>query len=171
MAESLALLADSLDMLADATVYGVSLLAVRRGARAKARAARWSGALQISLGVLILVETVRRLVYPPAPEAAYMVAVSLVALAANVLCLRIVSAHKEGGIHMKASVIFSQNDVIANLSVILGGAFVWLTSWHLADLFVGAGIALLVASGGFRILREARASLRESTGADSRASE
>jgi Co/Zn/Cd efflux system component len=82
-----------------------------------------------------------------------------VALVANLVCLRLIAAHKEGGIHMKASYIFSQNDVIANLSVILGGAFVWLTNLHLADLLVGAGIALLISSGGFRILREARESL------------
>lgn len=158
VAGSVALLADSTDMFADALVYGVSLYAVRRGHLAKARAATVSGVLQISIGLGLLFEIVRRLLNPMDPEPGYMMAVAAVALVANMICLRLISAHKNSGVHMRASVVFSENDVIANAAVIVGGLLVFATGWHLIDLAIGAGIAALVASGGFRILGDARAS-------------
>jgi len=156
LSESAALIADSFDMLADAAVYGVSLYAVFRGALAKASAAKLSGYLQLALGTIALAEVARRLAFGSSPEAAYMVLVSGLALLANVVCLRLIAAHREGGVHMRASFIFSQNDVIANSAVILGGLLVALSGWAAWDLIVGAGIGCLVLSGGVRILKEAR---------------
>lgn len=161
IADSAALLADSLDMLADAGVYAVSLYAVSRSARMRAWAAMSSGYLQVGLGGLALLEVARRLVTGPSPDPLYMIAVSVVSLMANVLCLRLVSRHRDGGVHMRASFIFSQNDVIANSAVILGGLLVAMTSWYQWDLVVGAGIGFLVLSGGWRILRDARRALAE----------
>jgi len=155
-AQSTALIADSFDMLADAAVYAVSLYAVFRGALAKASAARLSGYLQLGLGALAFVEVGRRFVFGSSPEAAWMIFVSAIALIANVVCLRLVAAHRQGGVHMRASFIFSQNDVIANSAVILGGALVVLSGWPAWDLIVGAGIGGLILSGGVRILEESR---------------
>lgn len=156
LSESAALIADSFDMLADAVVYAVSLHAVFRGALAKASAARLSGWLQVGLGIVAVAEVGRRLLFGSSPEAAFMILVSALALFANVVCLRLISVHREGGVHMRASFIFSQNDVIANSAVILGGLLVAASGWALWDLIVGAGIGCLVLSGGIRILREAR---------------
>ena len=156
LAESTALIADSFDMLADAAVYGVSLYAVFRGDAAKASAARLSGWLQLTLGMAALSEVGRRLVFGSSPEAFFMILVSTLALVANVVCLRLIAAHREGGVHMRASFIFSQNDVIANSAVIAGGLLVAVSGWSAWDLIVGAGIGGLVFSGGVRILREAR---------------
>ncbi len=157
VADSTALIADSLDMLADASVYAVSLYVVSRGDRARAAAARLSGFLQLGLGVFVLLEVCRRAIVGSNPEPAYMMAVSTIALAANVVCLRLIAAHREGGVHMRASFIFSQNDVIANAAVILSGLFVFLSGWPWWDLLAGAGIGTLVLWGGIRILNEARA--------------
>ena len=123
-AQSTALIADSFDMLADAAVYAVSLYAVFRGAIAQVSAARLSGYLQLSLGSAELVEVGRRFLFGSSPEAVYMVLVCTVALVANLICLRLIAAHREGGVHMRASFIFSQNDVIANCAVILSGLLV-----------------------------------------------
>jgi Co/Zn/Cd efflux system component len=57
---------------------------------------------------------------------------------------------------MRASYIFSANDVIANVGVIVSGVLVWLLGSRLPDLVVGAVIAVIVVKGGFEILREAR---------------
>lgn len=157
LARSTALLADSLDMFADAAVYGVSLWAVGRVAGAKASAARLSGILQVGLALFVLGETFRRLLSGGEPRSALMVAVGLVALAANVLCLSLLWRHRQGEVHMRASFIFSANDVVANLAVVLAGLLVNLTGSPLPDLVAGGGIAALVLSGGARILREARA--------------
>ena len=160
LAGSVALLADSSDMLADAAVYGISLYAVRRSAVAKARAAAASGVFQIAIGLALLAEAGRRLANPIEPEPGYMIAVAAVALVANAYCLRLIAAHKESGVHMSASAIFSQNDVIANAAVILGGVLVVASGWSQIDPVVGAGVSILVLSGGVRILREAKSATR-----------
>jgi len=155
-AESTALLADSLDMLADASVYGLSLYAVARTAKHQADAARASGILQIALGLGVLFEVIRRLLYGSEPVSLLMMLVGAAALAANLLCLVLIAKHRDGGVHMRASWIFSTNDVIANLGVIIsGGLVMWLGS-RLPDLIIGAIVSAIVLRGGLHILREAR---------------
>lgn len=153
LAESTGLIADSLDMLADALVYGLGLYAVGKAARTKVRAAHISGAFQAALAIGVLIDVTRRAVAGSAPEPPAMIAVSLLALAANVTCLLLIAKHREGGAHMKASWIFSTNDVLANTGVIVAGALVAWTGSRVPDLVVGTAVALLVFVGAARILR------------------
>lgn len=162
-ADSTALIADSLDNLADALVYSVSLYAVSRSAFARASAARLSGWLQLALGVFVLLEVGRRMLFGSRPEPALMIGVSILALIANVICLRLISVHREGGVHMRASFIFSQNDVIANAGVIVSGLLVAWSGAAWWDLLAGAAIGVLVLSGGVRIVKEARAASAEAS--------
>ena len=156
LARSTALLADSLDMFADAAVYGVSLWAVGRAAAAKAGAARLSGVLQVLLALFVVGETLRRTLAGGEPRSTLMMAVGLLAFVANAACLSLLWKHREGEVHMRASFIFSANDVVANLAVVLAGLLVRLTGSPLPDLVTGLGIAALVLAGGARILRESR---------------
>lgn len=153
VAESAGLLADSLDMFADAAVYTLALYAVGRTAAAKARVAHAAGWLQAALAIGALAEVVRRFVGGAAPEPPLMLGMATLALAANVVCLWLVSKHREGGAHMKASVIFSANDVVANAGVIVAGALVAATGSRLPDLAIGAIIATVVLLGARRILK------------------
>lgn len=152
-AESTGLLADSLDMFADAAVYGLALYAVGRSAGTKLRTAHVAGWLQAALAIGALVEVVRRFFVGSDPESTLMIAMASVALVANAACLWLVSKHKEGGAHMKASTIFSTNDVIANLGVIAAGVLVAFTGSEYPDLVIGALIACVVLLGARRILR------------------
>jgi Co/Zn/Cd efflux system component len=140
-------------MLADAGVYGLSLYAVGRSAALKLRAAHLSGWLQAALALGALADVTRRLLLGSAPEAPAMMGISLLALAANVLTLVLVSRHRDGGAHMRASVIFSTNDVLANLGVLLAGSLVAITGSRLPDLAIGAAVASMVLAGAVRILR------------------
>ena len=154
-AQSTGLVADSLDMLADASVYGIGLYAVGKSAGLKIKAARISGMVQIALGLWVLLEVLRKAWFGSEPMSSLMMAVGLVALAANWLCLSLMAKHQDDGVHMRASYIFSKNDVIANLGVVLAGALVWLTGSRYPDLLIGFIIAWVVLRGGLRILREA----------------
>jgi cation diffusion facilitator family transporter len=156
LAESTGLIADSLDMLADAMVYGVALYAVGGAESAKIRAALASGYFQMALALVVMLDVVRRAAFGSDPEPVYMVLVGLVALTANVICLRLISRHRDGGVHMRASWIFSRNDVIANAGVILGGAFVYATGVRWPDLLIGTAIAVIVLRGGLLIIADAR---------------
>ncbi|MDH3947661.1 MAG: cation transporter [Gammaproteobacteria bacterium] len=156
-AQSTALIADALDMLADAMVYGVGLYAVGKSLLVKAHAARISGSLQVLLGLLVLVDIVRRLIVGSEPVSTLMMGMGFIALIANVTCLVLIAKHREGEVHMRASWIFSKNDVIANLGVILAGGLVAWTGSRLPDLVIGLLVALIVIRGGILILQDAKA--------------
>lgn len=157
LARSMGLVADSLDMLADAVVYGLSLYAVGRTARHKGGVATASGVLQLLLAVLGLAETVRRFVTPQeTPGFRAMIGISLLALAGNAACLYLLQKSRSREAHMQASVIFTSNDVIANIGVIVAGVLVLLTASRWPDLVVGVAIFLLVGRGAWRILRLSR---------------
>ncbi len=156
IAESTALLADSLDMLADATVYGLAMYAVRRSSKAQQAAASISGVLQIALGIGVLAEIVRRAIFGSEPTSLLMVGTGCIALVANLICLRLISKHRDGGAHMRASWIFSKNDVIANTGVIIAGVLVVTLGSRVPDLVVGSIVAVIVVRGGLQICRNAR---------------
>ena len=153
LAQSTGLIADALDMFADAAVYGLALYAVGRTARHKLRAARLSGWLQLLLALGALAEVLRRLLLGSEPEPPLMMGIALLALLANLSCMALLARHREGGVHMRASWIFSTNDALANLGVIVAGALVAWSGSNLPDLLIGTVIALLVANGARRILR------------------
>ena len=151
IAESTALLADSLDMLADATVYGIALYAASRSGGAQRTAARVSGVLQIALGLGVLVEVIRRTLFGSEPTSHLMIGAGAVALVANLICLRLIAKHREGGAHMRASWIFSKNDVIANTGVIVAGLLVMALGSRVPDLVVGSIVAAVVIRRGVQI--------------------
>lgn len=152
-AESTGLIADGLDMLADSFVYGLSLYAVGKALSIKQRAAYFSGVMQIILGALCLIEVGRKFYYGSDPLSTYMIVISLVALAANLLCLSLIHKHKDGEIHMKASWIFSANDVIVNTGVIISGVLVYLLKSNIPDLIIGAIVSFVVIRGGVAIIK------------------
>jgi len=155
MGQSIGLISDAIDMLADALVYGAGLYAVGKATHIKNRAAYFSGIFQIILALSVLSDVIRRFLFGSEPESMLMVVFGLLALCANIWCLLIISKHRHGEIHMRASWIFSKNDVIANLGVIFGGILVYIFNSHLPDLFVGCIIALIVMQGGRTIIKDA----------------
>lgn len=155
LAQSTGLIADSLDMLADASVYAIGLYAVGKSAHLKTRAARLSGLAQIGLAMLVLVDVLRRFIFGSEPVGVLMIGVGCIALLANTACLALIAKHRENGVHMRASWIFSKNDVIANAGVILSGVLVWIFGSRYPDLAIGLAIAVIVLRGGTQILKEA----------------
>ena len=151
--QSTGLIADSLDMFADAAVYGVALYAVGHSGALKLRAAHFSGWLQVLLALLALSEVIRRFVFGSEPVSILMMSFGAVALIANTTCLLLLAKNKDDGAHMKASWIFSANDVIANIGVILAGILVAVTGSHYPDLIIGLIIVAVVLNGGRRILQ------------------
>ena len=154
---SMGLVADSLDMLADSFVYGLSLWAVGSTVIRKKRVARLSGYFQISLALLGLIEVIRRFIgFEGMPDFRIMIIVSVMALIANSVCLYILQRSKSKEAHMKASMIFTSNDVIINSGVIIAGILVLLTNSKYPDLIIGAIVFLIVVRGAVRILKIGR---------------
>ena len=152
IAQSTGLIAESLDNFADAAVYGLALYAVGHSVKMQVRAAHLAGVLQLILAVGVLAEVVRRFVFGSEPESLVMMGIAFIALIANTTCLLLISKHREGGAHMKASWIFSANDVVINLGVITAGALVAWTGSNYPDLIIGSIAGVIVLNGARRIL-------------------
>ena len=155
--ESMGLMADGLDMGADAAVYLLALLAVGASNDRKLRAARFAGRVQLLLAVLAILELARRALWGSAPEPPTMMGVSLLALAVNVTCLALLRRHREGEVHLQAAWIFSATDVQANIGVLAAGALVAYTGSAIPDLVIGLVVCWLVLRGAIRIGRRVRA--------------
>jgi cation diffusion facilitator family transporter len=162
LAHSTSLLADSLDMLADAVVYGISLYAVGRAISLKAKAALTNGWLQLTLSLVVLVDVGRRLLGDFTPEPMMMSLVSLMALAVNITCFAMLYRFRSGDINLKASWICSRNDMMANVGVMIAALLVSSTGQAWPDLLVGTLIAAIVMRSAIQIIREASALKRTS---------
>ncbi len=154
ISESMGLVADSLDMLADTMVYGLSLYAVGHLASKKKQIAKLSGYFQMALALFGIIEVIRRFFgIEEVPEFQLMIIISLFALVGNAVSLYLLQKSKSKEVHMQASVIFTSNDVIVNIGVILAGAIVYFTNSKYPDLIVGSIVFVLVAKGAIRILK------------------
>ena len=152
------LVADSLDMLADSFVYGISLFAVGGTLTRKKRIAKLAGYFQVTLAIIGFIEVLRRFFgTEELPNFTTMIVISVFALIANGICLYLLQQSKsKEEAHMKATMIFTSNDVIINLGVIVAGVLVnWLNS-NKPDLIIGTIVFILVIQGARRILKLAK---------------
>jgi Co/Zn/Cd efflux system component len=157
-ARSLGLIADALDMGADASVYALSLFAVGRSATRKRRLAAASGYLQLGLAIVGLAAVVRRFIGDvEPPDVSTMIVMSLLALAGNIATIVVLHRVRSSEAHIQASWIFTANDIKVNLLVIAAAAAVAATDSAAPDLIVGAVIFVIVANGARRILSISRA--------------
>jgi len=155
ISKSMGLVADSLDMLADSFVYGISLFAVGGSLIRKKKIAKLAGYFQIVLAVIGFAEVSRRFFnIESLPNFKTIIIVSIFALIANVICLYILQKSKsKNEAHMKASMIFTSNDIIINLGVICAGILVNVLNSNKPDLIIGVIVFVLVIQGAIRILK------------------
>ena len=156
-ASSTALLADSVDMLGDAIVYGVSLYVVARGAVWQARVARLKGLIMAAFGVGVLAQVVTKLLHGLHPNADTMGVVGSLALAANTVCLAMLWRRRRDDVNMRSAWMCSLNDVAGNAGVIVAGAAVALTASGWPDILVGLMIAGMFCASATHIIRAAAA--------------
>lgn len=150
---SMGLMADSLDMLADSIVYGLALFAVGAAMVRKKKIASTAGYLQLILAVLGLVEVIRRFIgFDGMANYQAMIVVSALACVGNGLCLYLLQQSKSKEAHMQASMIFTSNDVIVNLGVILAGVLVYVSQSNVPDLIIGVIVFGIVGRGAYKIL-------------------
>lgn len=151
---SFGLQADGLDMLADALVYGLAILAIGRSKLLQKRVALVAGILQLSLAGLGLYQLIQRILLQDyLPIGPVIMGTSLLALLANAYCLYLLRSHRSEKAHWQASTIFTSNDVIINIGVILAGGLVLYFESAWPDLIIGALIFGIVSFGAFRILK------------------
>ena len=160
LAGSVALLADSLDMLGDALVYGFSLYVVARGAVWKARASLAKAAVMGLFGLFVFGQVAYKLLFPQVPVVETMGAIAALALAANGVCFALLWHHRAEDINMRSVWLCSRNDLIANSAVLLAALAVRLTFSPWPDIAVGAFICAIFLRSAFLVAREAQTELK-----------
>lgn len=158
-ASSTALLADSLDMLADAIIYAISLFVLGRASHWRARAALTSGLFQLVLGIGIAIEAIVKLFVDGLPDTAAMGLFGLLALVANTICFILLTRFRDGDINLRATWICSRNDMIGNVGVLLAAGLVMWSGSAIPDIVIGLVIAAVVVHSAWRITNEAKAGL------------
>lgn len=143
VAESTALMADSLDMLGDALVYAVTLYALNRSMRWRAGAALFKAFAMLAFGLFVLGEVAYKSFYPALPAAPTMGAIGLLALAANSACLWLLMRHRSDDLNMRSVWLCSRNDIVANAGVVAAAAAVWWLQSPWPDLAIGLIVAAL----------------------------
>jgi len=157
LSRSMGLVADALDMGADASVYALSLAAVATSTVRKKRLARSSSYLQFGLALVGLIEVTRRTFADTAlPDTRSMIVMSIMALVGNIVTLVVLRRVMSGEVHLQASWIFTANDIKVNALVIVAAIVVAFTDSATPDLIAGAFIFLIVANGARRILQISR---------------
>jgi Co/Zn/Cd efflux system component len=150
-AGSSALQADSLDFLADAANYAVSIFVVGAAARTRAGAALLKGVSMAALGVGVCAFTLVRLVRGEVPEADVMGAVGFAAVAANLVVLWLLLSFRHGDANRRSVWICTRNDVIGNIAVLAAALGVFATRSVWPDVVVAAAMAFLAVRGGWQI--------------------
>lgn len=160
---SQALKADALDFLGDGLITFLGLLAIGWNLRARARAALLQGLFLGALGVGVLATTAYRVLVLNQPEAELMGIFGGIALVVNVAAALVLIPHRTGDANARAVWLFSRNDAIGNLAVVIAAGLVAWTGTAWPDLAVAVVIAGLFLQSSWAIVRDARTDLREAT--------
>ncbi len=155
LGNSISLVADSLDMLGDALVYGFSLYVVAHSPAMKAKAALLKGIIMAIFALFVLGQAIYRIVFPQLPVFEAIGAVGLLALAANGMCFFLLWRHRADDINMSSVWLCSRNDIIANVSVLFAAAGVWFTRSGWPDILIGLALAALFFRSALTVLRDA----------------
>jgi len=158
-AGSVALQADSLDMLGDALVYGFSLYVIAKSIRWRAASAILKGGVMSAFGLGVLGQTVYKLIYSSVPDAQLIGSIGALALAANLVCLYLLTRHRADDVNMRSTWLCSRNDIIANVGVLIAAALVAVSGTMWPDIIVALIITTLFLKTAFTIVSEARAEL------------
>jgi cobalt-zinc-cadmium efflux system protein len=166
LAGSLALLADAGHLASDVGAIAIGLIAARLAGvaptpartyglqRSEILGALANGVLLLIVTVLIVVEAVTRLGDPPDVGGVGMLVLGFVGLAGNVAATWVLAAGERDDINLEGVLRHSAADALSSLGVVAAGAVVLVAGWNIADPIASLLIALLIAAGSWRLLKE-----------------
>jgi Co/Zn/Cd efflux system component len=159
---SVALFADSVDFLEDASINLLILLALGWAVRARARLAMALAGLMLVPAGAFLWTLWGKFRAPEVPEAVALTLVGAGALAVNLTAALILARHRRhSGSLTRAAFLSARNDAAANVAIVGAGAAtaVWPSVWP--DVVVGLGIAAMNLDAAGDVWRAARREMRE----------
>lgn len=164
LADSQALKADALDFLGDGLITFLGIVALSWPREWRASAALAQGVFLAAMGVGVLAATAYRVLVLRQPDAELMGVFGGIALAVNLAAAAVLLPHREGDVNARAIWLFSRNDALGNVAVVIAAGFVALTGTRWPDLIVAAAIAGLFLQSAWSIIRSASSNLRGEAG-------
>lgn len=162
IAGSQAVQADALDFLGDGIISWLGLVAIGWSLGARAKAALLQGVFLGALGLAVVGGTIYRVLVTHQPEHVMMGGLAVGALVVNVIAAAVLLPHRHGDANARAVWLFSRNDAIGNLAVVIAAALVWWTASPWPDLVVAFAVAGLFLQSSWSIVRDARSEIRMS---------
>jgi len=159
---SSALLSGTLDNFGDAVTYALSFLVVGAAPAAKARVALFKGLMILGAAVAVGAQIAWRITHPEAPVVETMSVAAVLNLAANSVCLWLLTPYKAGDLNMSSAWECSRNDVVEGFAVIATAAAVWLLDSGWPDILVAAVLLVLFLRSSLRVLGSAVRALHTS---------
>lgn len=161
-AGSTAVLADSLDMLGDALVYGFSIFVLGRSAKWQGRASMLKGLIMLVFGLAVMGEAFNKFWHTTIPNAEVMNWVGIAALAMNSICFALLWNHRSDNINMQSTWVCSRNDLIANVGVLAAAGLTVVTHSKWPDLAVGLLIATVFLRSAILVIQAVKRSTETS---------
>lgn len=158
-ANSVSLLADSIDFLGDAANYGISLWVLAQSVRTRAKASLFKAASMALFGIGVLVHAIWNAITGVLPDAQTMSLVGLLALAANLGVAWLLYAYRNGDSNMRSVRLCTRNDALGNIAVIIAAIGVFGTGTAWPDLFVAMVMASLALTAAWQVTKQARKEL------------
>lgn len=162
LADSQALKADALDSLGDGSITFLGLLAIGWSLKLRARSALIQGIFLGIMGIGVLTYTIYRTQVLQTPEAGLMGVFGIVAILINVIAMVILIPHRKGDANVRAVWLFSRNDALGNILVVVAAGFVFLTNTSWPDLIAAGIIASIFLQSSFSIIKDARNDIQKS---------
>ncbi|MCW3021902.1 MAG: cation transporter [Conexibacter sp.] len=165
-ASSLALLSDAAHMLTDAAAIALALVAIglaqrpARGAftfglrRSEILSAQFNGATLLVLGLLIVVEGIRRLVNPPDVEGGAVLAVALLGIVVNLAATWVLARANRSSLNVEGAYRHLVTDLAAFIATAIAGAVVLATGFGEADGIAALLVAAIMIYASYGLLRE-----------------
>ena len=163
---SLALLAEGGHLLSDVGAIGVGLVAARLAStaptpartfglhRSEVLGALVNGVALVAISVLVLAGAVMRLSDPPEVAGAGVLILGLAGLVGNLAATWVLASGTRADINLEGVLRHSAADALSSLGVVVAGAVVLASGWDAIDPLVSMLIALLIAAGSWRLLKE-----------------
>ena len=161
IADSQALKADALDFLGDGSITFLGLLAIGWGLRLRAKSALVQGIFLGAMGIGVLAYTIYRTQVLQTPEAELMGFLGFGALLINIISVIVLLPHRKGDANVRAVWLFSRNDALGNILVIVAAGFVFWTSTSWPDLIAAGIIASIFLQSSWSIIKDAKNDLKK----------
>jgi cobalt-zinc-cadmium efflux system protein len=174
LSHSLALLSDAGHVLTDVFALGLAWFAVAQANRPADKrrsygyhrvsilAALVNSIVLIGIVIAIGYEALRRLANPEPVQGGIVVIAALLGIAIN-LYVAFGLRGDSHNLNMRAALLHVTGDIGASIGVVLAGAVILLTGWLYIDPLLSIVIAVLIAYGAWRIVRETVNLLMEGT--------